>query len=383
MSQAHADLVEDYRAATAAQPADCLDAELEEFSVENGHPPTEESLPAAIPLREAGSGEPIAWLLDRLVLEDLNMFAGDGGQGKTTLLLAVLGAIAAGAPAFNTFGSGRSGRPVLLVSEEDGESVLRNRLEALTRGHGWSLAAVLENVHVLALAGARLDDLAWQLHLVAEARRVGAAAVGFDPLTDLMTGDDGKNHDAKSVIQFFRSLVRQRIAVLVTHHVTKPAEGVNKIHRVRGASSWFNAARAVWWCEARDTGYVLECLKLSRAERPKPIALHRSVAVDAANEAVWREAKIVTITDAAAAGLLGDAELAVLEALARSINNPNVTELRNLVRGRGLSNPEIDAARDGLRALDYVNWESGANRAKIYSITESGRLALARAKGGQ
>src|SRR5688500_12885759 len=104
---------------------------------------------------------------------------GRAGALKTTLLLQLAGASAAGDRFLDSFDC-VSG-PSLFVTAEDAASVLRNRLEALCRGHEWDSEHVLSRVHFLEPEGHVLEDPAWQSHLLREAERVGARSVLLDP----------------------------------------------------------------------------------------------------------------------------------------------------------------------------------------------------------
>ena len=64
------------------------------------------------------------------------------------------------------------------------------------------------------------------------------------------------------MVAHWRRLNRLGTAVLIVHHLTKPKDGYSGAHRVRGAGSWANAARAVYLLDTKDGGLLMTCEKL-------------------------------------------------------------------------------------------------------------------------
>jgi hypothetical protein len=139
----------------------------------------------------------------------------------------------------------------------------------------------------------------------------------------------------------------------------------------------------VWWVERRDTGLVLECLKASRTRRPEPLLIARSIRTDPANEAAWQEATMTVGSGSPiGADALSDLDRAVLRVLVNSINAPNSTDIRLLVRRQGVkaNNEEGSASVAGLLAAGLIAWER-VGKAKAWSPTEAGRMAFAPING--
>lgn len=248
--------------------------------------------PEAVPLLEV-KGTPPALLAERFADRNITLLVADGGAGKTTVCLHLAAALATGSAPFEALPA-TDPRRVLFVSAEDGAAKLRNRAEAFLVGHGWDVALARANLHVLALEpDVRLDTTLGQAILAANVEAVAAEVIMLDPLADLMEGDDAANRDAKLVAGFLRRLVRDGQTVFVAHHVSKPSEGRGKVHRVRGASAWFNAARAVWWLESEGHGALtMECLKLSDSEKPATIELRLTATLHSDNAANWAHATL-------------------------------------------------------------------------------------------
>lgn len=339
----------------------------------NGRPPVEEFgepeslLPTAIRMLDAPPSAPVAWTVRLLQpAEELGMLVGDGGVGKTTALLAISAAKAGGYPAFDNADYATEPEPVLIVSEEDSADVLMNRTEALARGHGWDLTTVLANIHLLALQGVRLHEPQWQRHLVDETLRIGAGLVIFDPLFELGGLEENSNTDQRPLIQYCRQLIRETGAsLLFGHHAGKVGEGKRKLDRVRGASAWSAAARAVFFAELHDDGVRLECLKMSRSARLAPFVLERTVEEDPENPGTWLRATLRYKTakaadqDAAERWITGQ-----LEAGARL----TTTELKGAAQGTGISGAQVSAAIKKLEARQVIRFEAGSRGAKHWFL---------------
>ena len=315
-------------------------------------PRDEEALPAAVRACDIECGEPVTWLeYGTIPAREITLVVGDPGGGKTSVVLKIVAAKAA------------EGLAVLVVSGEDPPEVIRNRLEAIAVGHCWDVAVVLRHVHVLALTGLQLGDLKGQVHLLAEVERTGALLVVLDPLFELAGVDEDSNVAQRPVLRFLRLLiVRTGTAVIVVHHFGKAGEGKRKVDRVRGASAWFGAARAVYAVEPRDDGVQVECLKLSRAVRPAPYVLERTVVTDDENPGVWRSATFHQRSLQAA-----DVDLAeqwILKQLAPAGAALTTTDLRKLALGTGRSREALAGALRGLEASGQITFDPGARGAK-------------------
>jgi KaiC/GvpD/RAD55 family RecA-like ATPase len=317
---------------------------------------------AEVPLGRAvracdiAADEPVTWLqYGEIPACEIVLVVGDAGGCKTGYVLKVAAAKAA------------EGMQVLLVSEEDPPAVLRNRLEAIAVGHRWDVAVVLRNVHVLALTGLQLTDLRWQAHLLSEVERLGALLVVLDPLFELTGADEDSNVAQRPILRFLRLLMaRTGATVIVVHHFGKAGEGKRKIDRVRGASAWFGAARAVYALEARDDGVGVECLKMSRALRPAPYVLELTVVSDEENPGVWRSATFRRRSLEAA-----DVDLAeawILERLAPAGARFTTTELRALAMGTGRSREDLAGGLRRLAASGRITFDPGPRGAKYWRL---------------
>jgi energy-coupling factor transporter ATP-binding protein EcfA2 len=326
----------------------------------------EDTLPLAIRAMDVEPGDPVKWRVHgHIPSGELVLIVADGGVGKTTVALAIAGAVAGGYAVGDHPNHRAEQAPVLFVSEEDSVAVLANHLEALGAGHGWDPRHVMSNVHILALGGVQLSETRWQVHIASEAERVGAGLVVFDPLFEVSGADEDSNTQQRPVVKFCRALMhRTGAAVLVVHHFGKAGEGKRRIDRVRGASAWYNAARAVFALEERDDGLQVECLKMSRAAKPPAFVLERSVVADQHNPGIWRSATLRHRTVRSA-----DLDLAqrwVLEQLDATEERLTTTDLKKLAVGSGYSGEQIQGALKHLELTRLIDFTPGNRGSKFW-----------------
>lgn len=322
---------------------------------------------------------------DFLLAKEYAVLGGDGGSYKSTIMFAVAGAVAGGYPVLNAFPVAQPHR-VLIVSEEDPEEVIRNRLDALIAGHGWDPDVVLRNIQILALGGAQITELQWQLHITHLCAEHDIGLVCFDPLADLLSGENAEkdNEVARPVIRWFRQLGKAGHTPLVVAHVkkanqfTKSADAAN----LRGASAWANGSRVLYYSEPKDGSLWLTCGKMSRTKKPEPRELTLTVDADPENHATWHVAtlglshppgdwKVPSKRD------LSPSEKTALTYVA-AFDEP--ISYSRWEKAQGVSSSALALARRRLVSLDYVRAvEMGMWRGKprhYYEATEAGRNAL-------
>jgi hypothetical protein len=249
-------------------------------------------IPAPTCALEAPAPEPITWVIENLwTAGDIGLLVGDGGSFKTTAALHMAAAIAGGYEVFGHFRTER--KPVLIVSAEDPQSVILQRLDAFIAGHGWDAARVKANVHVLASPDASLADPAWRRALEEAVDRIRPGFLVLDPLAELLGGDENSNTDARPVLKFVRALAaRCGAATAIVHHAGKGGPEKRPLDRVRGASAIPSAARVLFFFEFRDDGIAVEHLKMSRAPKLDRFVLGRAVTSEPGNRAMWRSATL-------------------------------------------------------------------------------------------
>lgn len=342
---------------------------LEQLSqhLDDGH--TGEALPR--PVRALGAIPPPMpeFLVESLLLrQEVNLVVADGGAWKTTTWLSVAAAIAGGYRVADHFQVTQAG-PVLWISEEDSLGVLLNRLDALCAGHGWDTDQVKGNTHVLALQSCSLDDHGWREHLINVIQELGAVLVVFDPYRDLTAAKENSSDENRANTHFFRELCKLGATVLVIHHLGKQTEGKRKLDRVRGSSALAHAMRVIWMQTEVQGGVSLECLKMSRAERPAAFVLEIDIEADEKERTVWKAARFTF--QAHAENRRTTAEAFVLEQLTDQ-PGPNSTAIRKATQRRNqaqsdlpsISAQDVSDAIAALSARGEIDHEKRAHGSK-------------------
>lgn len=347
-------------------------------------PQEDEALPVPVRLLDMPKAEPPQWQIRKLVTRgDIGLLVSDGGVGKSTMAYALAAACAGGYPAFDDsqYETG-SPTPVLIVSEEDPAGIIQNRVEALIAGHGWDRERIVGNVHILAMGGVSLDERSWQEHIAAQVQTRGIGLVIFDPYAELTLARENDNDAAKPLIRFWRRLSHETgTTVLVVHHLGKLGEGKRAMDRIRGASALYSAARFAYALEPAGESITVECLKLSRAAKPEPFALHRTIESAPDNETEWQSATL-----AAGSALLAEANVR-MEAKRRAAERfkPKIvehlrkhadqkdrtkTEIQKKIKGDNTAIWDAFAALCSERIIRYIPPAGPGKRGECYLAEE-------------
>jgi hypothetical protein len=204
---------------------------------------------------------PVDWLWkDMLAKGKVHLLSGNGGRGKTTLMLSIAASLTSGEP-FPGELSERAPMGVMYLSSEDsaedtlgprflaagGDLAFLNLPERLITADGQYLS-VLDHTQILAdLVGATQSKL-----------------VVLDPGT-AFCGSNVDNNNAtqiRSVMARLQEVAEQTgAAVMVLNHMTKSTKG-SPVHRVLGSGAWVHASRLVWGVtEEKDGLRVLGLIK--------------------------------------------------------------------------------------------------------------------------
>ncbi|MGH7564034.1 MAG: AAA family ATPase [Gemmatimonadota bacterium] len=334
-------------------------------------------LPHAIPMTEIVRGEPPAFFVETLIPDrELAVLFGRGGSGKSTLALHLAGASAAAEEALEAFGC--AGGPVLYVTAEDPADHLRNRLEALCSGHGWDRDLTLANVYVIEAGGHVLEDAAFQAHVLAEARRIGARLAVFDPFKFLTRANENSNTENAPVVAFLGRLAREvGLAVVVLHHETKPHEDRRRLaDRLRGATALYDGARAVLHVDLTSDGLLtVTPVKMNRAALPARFAVAHEIETAPENPAAWVRARFYR------SGLdpaLPTTKTAILNALDEHGQlTSNDLKAKAADRRMGIDPRDVLPARHELQAEGVITFTKGPNNSKIWHRTSGhGQLEI-------
>lgn len=306
--------------------------------------------------------EPVRFLIEDLAtVGEIALLFGDGGSFKSSAAIHMAGAIAGGYSVFDRFKT--SSGPVLIVSAEDSESVIRMRLKAFVAGHGWHPGRVLSNVHILADGAATLAAESWRRHFCEEARRVGAKMVVLDPLADLLSGDENSNSEMRAVLRFARLLSSTTGATpLIVHHAGKAGQEKRTLDRIRGASALASGARTILHLSHANTRVHVEHLKMSRAEKLPPFDLQVAISSDPLNRATWLSARLTIAKNHVIGDLRG--EDFVLAQVTASPHEFTTTDLKKAAIGTGISGEDVSRALSSLQDRRRIAFDPGAGNAK-------------------
>ena len=244
----------DYEAATGRKvenpiirsPAETEEAQRKRraVTVQDGYTvPVEEPKPAYVWAKDVKS-EPTKWLwLPYFVDENINVFGGETGTGKTWNLCAIAAAVTTRQPD-NMPGFVKKNGNVLYLGGEDGNSGMKERLEAV--GADMSKIALRESG-----LDCRSDEF------IAVLKSVKPELVIIDPLLSFV--DDGtKINDyvgARQITDHLRDVARKHhtCIILVVHPPKKPEYKL--LHRFTGSGAFVDATRTATYIGYHPSEY--------------------------------------------------------------------------------------------------------------------------------
>ncbi|WP_371170686.1 bifunctional DNA primase/polymerase [Aliiroseovarius sp. 2305UL8-7] len=201
--------------------------------------------------------KPRQWLVHNLIpLNDITIFSGDGGTGKSLVTLQLAASVARTGFWLNQITFGNS---ALYITAEDTTDEVHRRLEDIRRASSASFADY-RNLHLLSLAG---EDaiLAAAVHsggpLVATPAfkaledailRLRPSLLVLDNSSDLYGGDDNDKHQPRQFIQMLRGLCfRHSVTIVLLRHPSK--SGMFTGDGTSGNTSWRNSVRGYLYLE--------------------------------------------------------------------------------------------------------------------------------------
>lgn len=308
---------------------------------------------------------------DLLVAGEISWFGGRDGVMKSALALHLSVAVSVGGRAFGRFQTKRG--PVLFVSGEDPEGIIRNRVEAMCTGESWDLRQALENIHVLALSGLDMSEEKWRAALKAYVGQIRPVLVVLDPFFELTSGDENSNSEARVVVRLMRELTTVcDSTLLVVHHFKKAVEGTPKGDLFRGANAPLKASRQTYAIDLDADGVLLvECLKFSRGAIRGSVRERFKVvpAIETAHghQTDWRSARFVfQCTTARAREKASDA----IRSLLSDGRRRGSDESKKALRGKTISATEISSALGNLERTGEIRFEKGERGKKLWGLAE-------------
>ncbi|WP_373054596.1 AAA family ATPase [Thioalkalivibrio sp.] len=214
--------------------------------------------PQPLNLRELADREPDP---PRMVIDDwlpvgyATLLAGHGGAGKSYIALYLAVCIALGE---RFFGLPTEQRRVLYLSCEDRQDVLHWRLSRICRHLGVGMDQLAGYLDVLDLVGQ--NTTMWERTgngggitgpfnlLTGMVQSRGAEVVFVDGVADTFGGNENDRGDVKRYVNALVGLIpADRGALVLVHHVNKPAAGTATSEGYSGSTGWHNSVRARWY----------------------------------------------------------------------------------------------------------------------------------------
>ncbi len=225
------------------------------------------------------TAQPIDWLWHgKLARGMVSMFAGNPGEGKSTLTMDICGRLTTG----RTFHGDDTINPpcsvILMGGEDNLADTVRPRLDAA--GADLSKVIALEGLEVRQDNG-EIDVAPITMEAVnvirdALVRKPDAACVIIDPVGEFLgSGDGNSDPEMRKVIAGIRGLAKKYdVAILLVGHLNKK-QGAPAAQRIMGSAAFVGASRAVWLIgRDREGGgrVVMARIKGNNASEPVSVA---------------------------------------------------------------------------------------------------------------
>lgn len=187
------------------------------------------------------------WILKRKV----SALYGDGGVGKTTLIMQLAVAVALG---LNFLGEEVAQGPVFMLLAENEQEDTHRSLDAVTRHYGVSLSD-LRGRMLIASRAAEDNALAHFLpegisstevyeKILEEVRGLKPALIVLDPLSEIFTGNENVRTDAYAFVNKICRRLAQEVDAAVVILAHPSASGMTTGEGTSGTTGWSGALRA-------------------------------------------------------------------------------------------------------------------------------------------
>jgi AAA domain len=196
---------------------------------------------------------PIDWLwVYRLAVGEMALLAGDGGLGKSSLLLAIAALITRGGEWWDKSGRAPIGDVIIVSAEDSRETTLKPRLMAL--GADLDRIKFVTARMTIVKAGQppmvnpmTLQDLAYWREVL---RRFPTCKLLIvDPVPSYLGRgvNDAKNNELRSVIEpFIETVIRPAgVCFAANTHLNKNIDSKTPMHRITGSMAYGNLPRNV------------------------------------------------------------------------------------------------------------------------------------------
>jgi hypothetical protein len=214
----------------------------------------------------AEKADPLTWLAGDLLLEGgAAILGGQPKSFKSFLSLELCVAVATATPCAERFPVARAG-PVLLLSAEDPDAVVVERLSALARSRRVDLEML--DINIFVEPSIRLPE--GLDRLTATVERTNPRLLVLDPLIRIHRADENSAAEMSVILDGLRNLARQtRTSVLLVHHSRK-AGGASGGAALRGSSDLWAFGDTNLYLRKLGVGEALELRVEHRAASPPP-----------------------------------------------------------------------------------------------------------------
>lgn len=215
------------------------------------------------------ASDPYEWTVDRWIPhKQVTLISGDGGVGKTTLLIMLCLAAACIRP---WLGMRVTPRKVLLVSAEDEYDDVKRRVEIIAKimmvdGSNMDVVTLerLKNPELASVVNGELIPTPLFHHLREIIETNNYSMVVFDPVADIFGGNEIDRRQVRSFIRMCRSLNR---TVLLSAHPSVDAMKTDRGYS--GSTAWNNSVRSRLYFTADDNNPDLRELRLAKTNRAR------------------------------------------------------------------------------------------------------------------
>lgn len=171
---------------------------------------------------------PIRWVVQDLIpSEGITIISAAPGSYKTWLMMEIALSVSQGEKIFGRYQTNKTN--VLIVDEESGPRLLHERFKRLSAPKGTAIS-------YLSRTGEKVDE-AYINRLVSVCKDNGIGFVIFDSLVRFHRGDENASKDMAELLDQFKRLADNSIAVLIAHHNRKSIQGASSSSAdMRGSS---------------------------------------------------------------------------------------------------------------------------------------------------
>jgi RecA-family ATPase len=196
---------------------------------------------------------------DRIIRRAVTLLSGEGGVGKSILILQLCCAHCLDR---DWFGQLAEPGPVIYLNAEDDDRELHFRLEAI-RAHLGIAFAALKDLHLVPLAGEDallgVPDRSGIIRptplferLLRTAARIKPVLIALDTAADMFGGNENDRSQVRQFIGLLRRLaITGNAAVLLASHPS--LSGINSDSGLSGSTGWHNSVRSRLFFKASET----------------------------------------------------------------------------------------------------------------------------------